>query len=71
MNQSLEEEVSEVELCLTLSSMQNEKCSGPNGFTIEFHKSFYDLLKDDMLLVVREPQRASRSSKLHVLVSHP
>jgi hypothetical protein len=43
MNQALEEEVSEEELRSSLSSIQNEKILGPNGFTIEIYKSFYDL----------------------------
>jgi hypothetical protein len=54
MNMSLEEEVTEPELRQTLSSIQNGKSSGPYGFTVEFFKSFYDLLKDDLLLMVRE-----------------
>jgi hypothetical protein len=45
MNQSLEEKVSEEELCAALSSMQNGKSPRPNGFTIEFFKAFYDLIK--------------------------
>jgi len=60
MNQSLKEEVSKKELFLALSSMQNGKSLGPDGFTAEFYKSVYDLLKDDMLLVIRESQREGR-----------
>jgi hypothetical protein len=57
MNQSLEEEVSEEEFCSALSLMQNGKSLGPDGFTVEFYKSFLDLLKFDLLLMVRESQR--------------
>jgi hypothetical protein len=57
MNQSLLEEVSEEELSAALSSMQNRKSPGPDGFIVEFYKSFYDLLKEDLLLVVRESHR--------------
>ena len=38
-------EISEDELGVALSSMKNGKGPGPDGFTVEFYKSFYDLLK--------------------------
>ena len=57
MNKSLEEEVTKSELKRALSSMQNGKSPGLNGFTVEFFKSFYDLLKYDLLLLARESQR--------------
>jgi hypothetical protein len=60
MNKSLEEEVTESELRHALSSMQNGKSLGPDGYTVEFFKSFYDLLKDDLLLLVRESQREGK-----------
>jgi len=53
MSHSLKEEVTEEELCSTLSSMQNEKSLGVDGFTVEFYKSSYNLLKDDLLIVVK------------------
>jgi hypothetical protein len=73
MNRSLEEEVKETKLCAALSSMHNGKIPGPDGFTVEFFKSFYDLLKDDLLMMVRESQRVGRIHGLliHVLVPHP
>jgi hypothetical protein len=40
--------------------MQNGKCPSPDGFTVELHKAFYDLVKNDLLLVVRESQREGR-----------
>jgi hypothetical protein len=60
MNKSLEEEVTEPEMRHALSSTQNGKSLGSDGFTKDFFKSFYDLLKDDLLLLVREYQREGK-----------
>jgi hypothetical protein len=60
MNKSLEEEVTKSELKQALSSMQNGKIRAQTDFTVEFFKSFYDLLKDDLLLMARESQREGR-----------
>jgi hypothetical protein len=45
MNNALSEEVMEVEILASLSSMQNGKIPSLDGFTIEFFKSFFDTLK--------------------------
>jgi hypothetical protein len=60
MNLSLEEEVSEPELKESLFSMRNGKIPGPDGVTVEFFKAFYDLLKEDLLLMIRESQKEGR-----------
>jgi hypothetical protein len=60
MNLSLEEEVTESELRVALFSMKNGKIPGPDGVTMEFYKAFYDHLKNDLLLVVRESQKEGR-----------
>jgi hypothetical protein len=60
MNLSLEEEVTEPELRATLFSMKNGKIPGPDGVTVELFKAFYDHLKNDLLLVVRESQKEGR-----------
>jgi hypothetical protein len=60
MNLSLEEEVSEPELKETLFSMSNGKIPGPDRVTVEFFKAFYDLLKEDLLLMIRESQKEGR-----------
>jgi hypothetical protein len=39
MNHSLEEEVTKLKLCATLSSMQNGKILGLDGFTVEFFQN--------------------------------
>jgi hypothetical protein len=53
MNLSLEEEVTKQELKESLFSMRNGKSLGPNRVTVEFFKAFYDLLKEDLLLIIR------------------
>jgi hypothetical protein len=60
MNLSLEEEVSEPKLKETLFSMSNGKILGPYGVTVEFLKAFYDILKEDLLLMIRESQKEGR-----------
>jgi hypothetical protein len=60
MNLSLEEEVTEPELREALFSMKNGKIPGPDDVTVEFFKDFYDLLKNDLLLVVKESQKEGR-----------
>jgi hypothetical protein len=54
MNQSLEDEVTETKKIAALSSMHNGKIPGPDGFTVEFFKTFYEFLKEYFLLMVRE-----------------
>jgi len=34
--------------------MQNGKIPGPDAFTVDLFKSFYDMLKYDLLLMARE-----------------
>jgi hypothetical protein len=70
MNLSLEEEVTEPELRETLFSMKNGKIPGPDGVTVEFFKAFYDHLKNDMLLVVRESQKEGRIHNLSMPPSY-
>ena len=60
MKHDLMEEVSEEELRKVLHSFQKGKCPGPNGFTLDFFIGFYELLKNDILKVVRESQRTGK-----------
>jgi len=53
MNQNLEEDVLEAKVHVTLFSMQKGKRPIPNDFTINFFKTFYDLVKDDLLNIER------------------
>ena len=60
MNLSLEEEVTKPELNAALFSMKNGKILGPNRVMVEIFKSFYDLIKEDLLLMIRESQKEGR-----------
>jgi hypothetical protein len=56
----LEEKVTKVELLVSLSSMNNGKILGPNGFIVEFFKHFYDLIKEDLLMKNKESKRVAK-----------
>jgi hypothetical protein len=58
MNKSLMEEVTEDELKGALFSMQSGKSPGPDGFPGRIYKNFYELIKSDLLLMIRESQRS-------------
>jgi hypothetical protein len=51
----LEEEVHD-----SLFSLQKGKIRGPDGLNMEFYVGFYELLKDDLLKVVRESQSSGK-----------
>jgi hypothetical protein len=57
MNKVSSEEFWEVEISVSLLSMQNGNISHMDGFIVEFFKCFYDTIRDDLLLMVRESQR--------------
>lgn len=63
MNLVPEEIVSEQEVLVALSLMQKGKSHGPDGFTVEFFIGFYELLKEDVLMVVRESQNLGKILK--------
>ena len=56
MNEELTKEISNEEINYTLHSFQKGKIPGPDGFTLEFFLGFYDMMKNDILEVVRESQ---------------
>jgi len=60
MNLSLKQEVTKPELKEALFSRRNGKILGPDRVTVEFFKAFYDLLKEDLLLMIRESQKEGR-----------
>lgn len=60
MNSALTKDVNESELEYILKSLQKGKIPSPNGLTIELFLGFYDLLKEDLLLVVKESQRSGK-----------
>ena len=61
MKHYLMEEVSEEELSKVLHSFQKGKIPGPDGFTLDLFLGFYELLKTDIMKVVRESQRTKMS----------
>jgi hypothetical protein len=40
--------------------MQRGKSPQPNGITVEFFIGFYNLIKDDLLKLIQESQRAGK-----------
>ena len=60
MNEELTKEISEEEISHTLHTFQKGKSPGPDGFTLECYLGFYDLLKKDILKVVKESQRSGK-----------
>ena len=54
MNEELTKQISEEEISYTLQSFQKGKSPGTDGFTLEFYLGFYDMMKKDLLEVVRE-----------------
>ena len=57
IKQDLLEEVIEEEFNKIIHSFQRGKSPGPDGFTLDFFLGFYEMLKNDILKVVRESQR--------------
>ena len=60
IKQDLLEEVTEEEFNKIIHSFQRGKRPGPDGFTLDFFLGFYDMLKSDILKVVRESQRTGK-----------
>jgi hypothetical protein len=60
MNRSLSKEVSKSKVHDALFSMQKGKSPGPDGLTTEFYINFYELIKEDLLKMVRESQRSEK-----------
>ena len=60
MNILLKAEVTEEELEKVVYSYQKGKILGPDGLTIEFFQGFYDLVKEYLLKIVQESQRARK-----------
>jgi hypothetical protein len=56
MNISMEEELTKVEVLVTLSCMQKGNIPCLDGFSIEFFIIFYNLIKEVLLKVVKESQ---------------
>ena len=57
MNEELTKEIPEEEINYTLQSFKKGKSPETNGFTLEFYLDLYDMMKKDLLEVVRESQK--------------
>ena len=53
MNEELSKDILEEDIKQVLQSFQKGKILGPNGFTLEFFLGFYELIKGDLLVVVK------------------
>ena len=60
MNNFLRKEDTEEEMEKTIYSIHKGKSLGPDGFNIEFFQGSFDLVKEDLLKVVKESQRARK-----------
>ena len=54
MNDSLTGPVSEWEVKLALFAMHPEKTPGPDGMTTLFYQKFWDIVKEDLTLMVNK-----------------
>jgi hypothetical protein len=54
MNRDICQEVTELELGQAINYIYSGKSPGLDGFMVEFFKSFYEFLKDDVLEMVKE-----------------
>ena len=60
MNQELIKEIYEEEIRYSIHSFLKGKSLGLDGFTVEFYIGFYDLIKKDILEVMRESQELGK-----------
>jgi hypothetical protein len=60
MNLALEEIVYEPKVLTVLSSMQKGKILDPDCFTMKIFIGFYELLKEDLLMVVRGSHKSRK-----------
>jgi hypothetical protein len=60
MNDFLRVEILEGGVLTTLEVFQKIKIQGPNGLSMDFFISFYDLIKKDLLKVVQESLRSDQ-----------
>ena len=57
MNEELAKDILEEEIKKVLHSFQKGKSPGPDGFILEFFLGFYDLIKEDIRVVVKESRK--------------
>eukprot|EP00253_Pinus_taeda_P019663 PITA_19663 len=59
-NDSIYQPISEDELHKVLKAFSKDKCPGPNGWTIEFFLSFFEIIKQDLLHMIEESRIIGR-----------
>ena len=60
MNEELTKEIYEEEISHILHTFQKGKIPRPDGFTLEFFIGFYDKIKEDLLVVVKESRKSGK-----------
>lgn len=56
----LEADFTEEEVWAAIKALPADKAPGPDGFTVEFYRSAWTLIKEDILLALRAFNRADR-----------
>ena len=54
---SLTKDIKEVEIINAIWTLHLEKSSGPDGFTISFYRTFWDVIKRDLIKMILWVQR--------------
>jgi ATP phosphoribosyltransferase len=58
-NNNLNKPIAEEEIDQALQEMPNGKAPGPDGFTVEFFKAYWEVVKHDVYRVVEESRRSA------------
>jgi spermidine synthase len=53
-NKNLDKPIAKEEIDQVIRDMPNGKAPGPNGFTVEFFKSYWEVVKHDVYRVVED-----------------
>jgi hypothetical protein len=59
-NREFFKEISLEELCGALDTFQKRQNSGPDGWTIDFYRYFFELVGKDLLLVLEEIRKEGK-----------
>lgn len=70
-NQNLDKQLTKKEIKHSVDTMENEKSPGLDGLPVEFYKTFWDLISDDLLAlylyITNTKQELSETQKLAVI----
>ena len=70
----LEEDITEFEMKHAIFTTQKNKSPGPDGLPIEFYQTFYEILKNDLILLFRcieAHETLSDSQQIAIIISTP